>query len=175
MAFPITGNQRFPTPNQVPDHAILDFFNKQVYLGGNFTYSLDATVAGTSETTVLLLQVPATATKSLFFRGGNFAAETATHSALFKLYVNPTISAAGTAQTPINTRTASSNASVMALTTAPSVSANGNLVGHVMSNAQTQAQFNQLLILDPGQSLLLTVTVSTAADKIAADVVWYEL
>lgn len=287
------GNQR-----QVPDQAILDAFNKQIYLGNSFVYSAQPTIGGTSETPLVFLSNPASngvAGKNigLFFNLRKMTALTASHSALFNFYSNPTISvgvqtivfkadssgnlnskyfllngpnntdlyyvwfninsagvdpaiagrtgirvsgatnvtaatlgaaavtainaaasadftatgtttvtltntaigpftaavdgtagttftfavtqgSSGTVATPVNFRPASPNVSQMFLGTSPSASANGTLMAHLMSANQSSNVSQVLVILDPGQSMLMTVTASNASDVVAYEFGWFE-
>lgn len=171
----ITGNLNFPTSKQVPDHAILDQYNKQTYLGNSFVYTTSQTIAGTSETPIILLTNPASNTKSLFFNLRKLTCTTASHSAIFNFYSAPTISANGTAQTPINFRPASATTSSMNIYLSPTISSNGSLMSALISANQTPDVSSVLVVLDPGQSLLTTVTVSNANDKVISEFGWYEI
>lgn len=84
-------NTAFPTKNQVPDHAILDYFNKQTYLGNQFM-TCQAFTVSTSELPILLLANPSK-TLSLFQNLIGALSLTAAHTLAFKVYFNPTITA----------------------------------------------------------------------------------
>ena len=166
----IPTNFNFPTSRQVPDHAILDQYNKQAYLGNYFHYVNSSTVAGTSETALILFSNASTNGVSAFINYKKGTCLTASHSSLFNFYLSPTVSANGTAVTTvINTRPAMSKTSVMSLYTGPTASPFGTLTSYLMSQTQAPDESaSSLIVLDPGQSLLVTVTVSNALG-------WFEL
>lgn len=172
----IPSNLNFPTKSQVPEHSILDYYNKQCYSGNSFIVPIAAkSLADTSETVVLLIKNPATSAKSIFYylrrvsAGANYC--------LFKYYLNPTISAVGSGiATPVNLRTACSTVSVSLCYTAPTISANGTLLSALGAPAglATVADSSVLIILDPGQNLLVTATAAGAA-VINSDNSFYEI
>lgn len=171
------------TVNQIPDHAILDHYNKQNYLGNRFVYSLDSqSIASTAETPLFLLTNPAVTTsafpstfKALCFDIKKVSCLTASQNAILKFYVTPTISANGTAKTPQNVRPASSTVSIAKLYQTPTIGANGTLVNELISSAFVPDSSDTLFILDPGQSLLINVKVSANPTVISVDLGWYEL
>src|ERR1700676_2067408 len=115
------------TSKQIPDHAILDHFNKQVYLGNKFSATFSTTSSGTTETVAMLIQntQPTNGTaKSLFIDTKKLSSLTASNSATLRCYINPTFSAAGSTVTPVNLRPANANMSTATLTSGPTVSAN---------------------------------------------------
>lgn len=172
------------TNRQLPDNAILDLFNKQTYLGNRYTFVMAFTAAGTTETVSLLLQNPAQTTVAFPSQGGpsslfvdlrRMSGITAITSAnIMRTYLNPTVTAVGTAKTPINMRKASPNTSIASLHSGPTISANGTLIEAISSaNPETIAS-GDLIILDPGQSLLITLQTETSA-VINAQLSWYEV
>lgn len=171
------------TPKQLPDHAILDQFGKQTYLGNAFVVPVGLTIATLSETPLLLLQNPAltgsqTVGKALFLNLRRFSS--ASEQVLIKTYFASVVSSIATATVPINLRPANSNASIAQLYPNGqfSVSSNGTLISAVGCAADDYViQDNLLLIiLDPGQSVLLTLTaISNTSTLVNADVSWYEL
>jgi hypothetical protein len=175
MAAPITGLSNFPTSKQVPDHAILDYYNKQTYLGNSYIgNSGTVTLADTSEHPVLYLMNPAGATVSLFSSSRKLFAGDVTNTVVFKLYVNPTGPSGGSSITPVNCRLASSNASIATCKKTISTSTNGTLISTIIIGIGYQVESDSMLILDPGQSLLITAAGS-AATTCVAEFVWYEL
>lgn len=168
------------TNRQIPDNAILDHFNKQVYLGNKFKYVLSSTAGGTSETAQLLLTNPAVTTAAfpnqvaLFVDLRRLTGLTAASTNVMKVYLNPTVTGAGTPVVPLNLRPASSNVAVAALASGPTVSANGSLVEALAAGALASNSSNDLIILDPGKSLLITLQSPTSA-VIDAELSWYEL
>jgi hypothetical protein len=170
------------TNRQVPDHSIMDHYNKQTYLGNKFVYASNQAIASTSEIPLLLLQNPAVATSSfpsgytgLFVDLMKLAVITASQSAVIRVYLNPTTPVAGTAKTPTNLRYASATTSIAALSAAPTVSGNGTLI-NVLSALPGQPDRSDLLvILDPGQNMLLTIQATANPTTIAQSISWYEL
>lgn len=172
------------TNRQIPDSAILDHFNKQVYLGNEYGFVLQLTAASTAEIPYLLLQNPAQPTiafpkqsgpSSLFVDLRRLSGvSTLTTFSCMRAYLNPTITSVGTVQTPKNFRPASSNTSISSLHSAPTISANGTLMEAISSNAPLTVESYDLIILDPGQTLL--ITVQTEASTLShAQIKWYEV
>lgn len=185
MTFPISGTQRVPTSRQVPDHSIMDYFNKQTYLGNAFTLPImPQTLAGTSETLVALIKNPATIgsvqnTISVFNNLRTTASDNAggDGTTFFKYYANPTVSSTGTATLPVNLRLASSTTSVTNcyLNGQFTVSGNGTLIRAITAGYSSINDSILLIILDPGQTMLITATAVTAASIIIDATSWYEL
>lgn len=180
MAIPITGLQNFPTPRQIADQAILNVFNKQAYLGNQFSYIDVFSAGGTSEANTLLLSNPSsngTGLKlpSLFFNLRKITALTASHSVVMNIYIAPSVSAAGTAQTPVNVRPASATTSLMTLTVGPTTTSKGTLIDVIQAVNPTPGLSTSLFILDPGQTALITTTASNTSDSLAIQLGWYEL
>lgn len=171
------------TNRQVPDHSIMDHFNKQAYLGNYYDYSLgNNEILTTSEYPLILLTNNQPSTQafpynwlSLFCDLRNAISVTATQSVILRAYLNPTITSAGTSKTPTNLRSGSSNASVAALSINPTISANGTLVDVIGANAFETAQSQKMLIIDPNHSLLITVQTSSNTTFIGTNIGWYEL
>lgn len=176
MSQPISGTQRFPTNRQVPDHAIMDFYNKQVYLGNQYIGSSGVVaLADTSEHPILYLLNPASSTISLFVATKKLFAGDVTNSVIFNLYSTPTTVAAGSAITPVNSRILSSSASVATLKKTVTAGANGTLIEAMPTGLGfSPIDSSSMLILDPGASILITAKGS-AATNCVAELVWYEL
>lgn len=174
MAAPIPSNTNFPTAKQVPDQSILNKFDKQTYLGNQFSYCLSASTGGTGEVALLYLANPLTAKVSLFVNLRRTSGATASENNILKTYIGPTISSPGTTQTANNARPASGNLSIATLQSAPTASANGTLVEGLTVAAFTTVQSDVLIILDPGQSLLITGQSSSTATLIT-ELHWIEL
>lgn len=176
MAQIITANSRFPTNKQVPDHAIMDFYNKQAYLGNQFIANTGVvTLADTAEHPLLYLSNPAGGSLSLFNTVRKLFAGDMTNTIVFKIYVNPTTVTSGSSITPGNCRIASSTASIAVSKKSVAAVSNGTLlaafpigIGYYPVDADT------LLIIDPGNSILITATAA-AATSCVVEAVWYEL
>jgi hypothetical protein len=168
------------TNKQIPDHAILDHYNKQTYLGNKYSYTLSISAAGTSEVAEIYLANPAVITSAfpnqvaLFVDLRRMSGLTASANNVMKMYLNPTISSPGTSRTPQNIRPASPNASIATLQSAPTASANGSLIEALSSPSFSTVLSNDLIILDPGQSILITIQTATSA-VVVAELEWYEL
>lgn len=170
------------TNRQIADNAILDHFSKQTYLGNSYKYVLNFTSGATGEVSELLLVNPKVSTSafpanytSLFVDLRELTGLTTGNTCVIRSYINPTVSSAGTAQTPTNMRPASPNLSIATLTSAPSTSANGTLVDLLSVAPLTTISSQELIILDPGQSLLLTVQTSGSGTSCAVGLGWNEI
>lgn len=170
------------TNRQVPDNSILDSYGKQAYLGNRYNGTYSAAVASTSETLILLLSNPAVTISSfpasyvsLFCDLRKLSVLTASQSGILRFYLSPTVTDAGTPQTPVNLRPASPNTGVGVLTTGPTVSSNGTLVGVLGAATEWSLMESSLIILDPGQKLLVTAQVSTNPTTIATQLEWNEI
>lgn len=168
------------TNKQVPEHAIYDFFNKQVYLGNQYLYTANTAITGTSENAIYLLSNPPVSGnafpnsyKSLFVNLRKFTCATSSQSAVIRFYVSPTATP-GSPLTPLNARPLSLNTSIAALSSGPTASANGSLIGAVATSAFVSNSDNNLLIIDPGQSLLITCQ-ATANSTLVSEIGWYEI
>lgn len=164
------------TPPQVAEKSILDYYNRQTYLGNQFIYSINNTSIGsTSETPILLLSNPSTDKVSLFHGLRKLTSLTAGQSAVFRFYTGATISSAGTPVTPINLKTGSTALSQAAVTVNPTASSFGTFIALLASESFVPNASDLLFIIDPGFSMLVTVQVSLAATMVASELSWYEL
>lgn len=171
------------TNRQIPDHAIMDFYNKQTYLGNQFLYSLpDFEVTSTSETNLLLISNPAVTTSSfpsgtvaLFSNIRKLTTLTASQSAILRFYAAPTVTGGGTPVTPLNLRPASPTTSIATVATGPTTTSNGTLFDTIAASAFDSSLSQLLAILDPGQNMLVTVQASSATTFISYEIGWYEL
>lgn len=166
------------TNKQVPEHSILDFYNKQVYLGNQYTVYHSFTI-GNSETPLILLQNTQTGNQQtligVFQNLLKISSNTASQSVIANVYVNPTIGAAGTSLTPVNQRVSYGDNAVATLTYTPTISGNGTLVDTLSASALS-VSFSQLMrILDNGNNLLITGTASTSSTSVGVFLGWYEL
>jgi hypothetical protein len=166
------------TNKQVPDHSIMDRFNKQTYLGNQYSVNKSFTI-GASETVLILLQNVQTGNQqtllSLFQNLMKVSSQTASQSVILNAYINPTFSAAGTALTPVNMRSSYGNNAIATVTYTPTVSVNGTLVDSISAAALSVSSSDLLKILDNGQNLLLTGTASASSTAINVIMQWYEL
>lgn len=100
---------------------------------------------------------------------------TAGDSAIIRCYLNPTVTGAGTPVTPSNVRPANVNAAVSTVTTGPTVSGNGTLVDVVSAAALTSGLSQLLEILDPGQTMLITLQASASSATTSTIIGFYEI
>lgn len=168
------------TNKQVPDHAILDHFNKQVYLGNRHSVILAVTSGGTSEVAEVLLSNPAVSAVSfpnqvaLFVDLRRLVGQTASANNIVRVYLDPTVTDPGTPLVSHNLRPASTNAAVGVATSAPTVGANGTLVEALSSTAAATSESGELIILDPGHSVLITLQTAMSA-VVDLQVSWSEI
>jgi len=167
-------------PSQIPDGSIMDINGKQLYLGNTFSGAIKSVNSpGTSETAFMLLSNPATSGKSLFMFNQNMSVNSAATgaTAIFRFYINPTVTTNGTTITPNNNRVNSqSPTSLMKAYSSPTVSANGTFLVDLVTSSQIGTlQSNDFVILDPGNSLLVTLTASAANIPVGMQLTWYEL
>lgn len=170
-----------PTPNpatnrQVPDQAIMDLFGKQAYLGNQFVASTGAVaLADTSEAAILYLANAATNSKALFNSARSVFNEDPTNLVTFRVYFNPTTVTSGSAITPVNCRPANPLTSVSACKKSVSVSTKGTFVMGMTDLSSFGWRDDTLLIIDPGQSMLITAQGAAGTPTVFIDAVWWEL
>lgn len=112
-------NHPILTPNQIPDKAMQDNFNRQIYLGNGFILPIQGIVlAGTSEVPVALISNPTNSKKAMFLNNRKVSASGTT---VFRFYGNPTISSPGANTIPLNLRPSSTTVSVAACMLRPIV------------------------------------------------------
>lgn len=168
------------TNKQIPDNSILDHFNKQSYLGNRYSFILALTASGTTEVAQLLLSNPAVSSLAfpnqvaLFVDLRRMAGMTASANNIMRVYLNPTASDVGAAQVEQNLRPASPNTATGVITSGPTVSANGVLIEALSTLNVSTVQSDNLVILDPGQSMLITIQTASSA-VVNAQISWYEL
>jgi hypothetical protein len=171
MSAPIPSQTRFPTANQNPSNSILDAFDKQTYLGNQFSIVGPVGPPASVETPYLLISNPSTSPKSLFV---NFQSWVDNDVVLVNIYANPTVLTNGTPITPVNMRVASATTSHALCYGDPTTSSFGTLIsstGTIYSSTPAQL----MIIVDPGVTLLYTLNTLSAGDPLAAQIGWYEL
>lgn len=172
----IPSNFNFPTSKQIPDHAIMDFYNKQAYLGNQFIYNSGIiSLSDSSEHPLIYLGNPATNKVSLFCPWRKYLSFVTANYNYFRVYANPTGVTGGTAKTPPNVRFGSGNASTASVLLSPNTSTNGTLISLMIANEDTIPPENSMLIIDPGQSMLITVASDGTSTNALAEIMWYEL
>ncbi len=175
MAGPITGNLNFPTKNQIPDHSIMDVYNKQAYLGNQFISDPGVlSLADASEHPLLYILCPTTSNKSLFISNLNLNAVGAADVITYRVYYAPVTVSGGSAVTPHNVRTASATTSLATVKSGVAAVSNGTRIQTLVAVVNTQESKNPLYILDPGQALLITGQAATTASAICS-AIHYEL
>lgn len=158
------------TPNMDPStiERILNNLGYMITTGSS-------TIAGTSETPLVLITNPVINTFNLLLFTKKLVATTAGHTATLNIYANPTITGNGTPLTvsPLRVDT-NAPATSMTAFTGPTVSANGTLIGSLFAGNQEDIDTIPLVV-DPANSILLTITVSNASDKVTAQLAWVEV
>lgn len=166
------------TAAQTSTNSILDAFNRQTYLGEQYSCSSSFTV-GVTETPLMLLSNAQTGSipnlKALFQNLLKVIDTSASNSIIINVYVNPTISVAGSAGTVVNLRPAYTGASVATIQISPTASANGTLVDSISTTTKSVSSSNLLKVLDNGTSLLVTGIASSSSTTITTILQWYEL
>lgn len=95
--------------------------------------------------------------------------------AQFKHYAGPTVSDIGTPVTIHNLReNPAAPSSVMSASISPTVTDNGSLIAVVSADVLTETSTIPYII-DPGQSVLVTVIVQNDSDQVTTEWVWWEL
>jgi hypothetical protein len=169
------------TQRQVPDHSIMDYYNKQTYLGNQYVVSTGLVTGEMSETPLLYLSNPATnynqnaqsGNLGLFQVLRKLQCDTLEAGVIIRLYINPTAVTGGTNITPVNLRPSYGNNSKMIALKSPTTSSFGTFVALYTPNT-AEVDSNILIVLDPGDSILITQEVGSASN-VAAELVWYEL
>lgn len=129
------------------------------------------------ETNLVLLRVPnPTSIGQLFIVGINAASISAANSALIRLYKDPTITSNGTNQTIIPRNIDDATTSGAAVSTSPTISNRGTLIGHIAVGKDTQSIFadQNLLALFPGNAILFTITGTVLSQIVAMDLFFDE-
>lgn len=166
------------TNRQIPDQAILDLTGRQTYLGNQYAVPFVGTSLSSSEADLFLISNATNGTGTgigVFFNLSKLVCLTASSTALIRAYSNPTVSGAGSAATAINMRPSYGvTGSKATIATGITTSANGTLIDFIGSSTLVSAASNNLIILDPGQSLLIT---GQGSGSITIDAVfgWYEI
>jgi len=169
----------YPATNrQLPDNSILDLMGKQCYLGNQYSIYQNFTI-GASETALILLQNAQTGSqqtlKSIFQNFMRMVQTSSTKTSILNIYLNPTITSAGTPITPTNMRIAYGSHSIATASASPTISANGTQINSISASTLSMGDSNLLSILDDNQSLLITGTGSSSGTTLSLIVQWYEI
>lgn len=166
------------TNKQVPEHSIMDYFNKQTYLGNQYSVNKSFTV-GASEIALLYLNNSQTGNiqnlKALFQNMLRVALETAGAEITINAYVNATVTG-GTPVVPVNLRTSYGISNILGtVVSSPTISNIGTLVDTISSVSQSVGASQTLKILDNNQNMLITGIASGAGTLCNVILQWYEL
>ncbi len=171
----IPGNLNFPTSKQIPDHSIMDFYNKPAYLGNQFIDDPGVlSLADASEHPLLYILCPSTSSVSLFIKDLNLNAAGATDVITYRIYHTPVTVSSGSVVAPRNVRIASGTTSVATVKSGVAAVSNGVLLQTIVSTVNTQVGKSSLIILDPGKAILITGQAAVTASAIC-NAVHYEL
>ena len=96
-----------------------------------------------------------------------------------RTYAAPTITGSTTANTPVNLRPANANTSIAKVYPNGqfTVSANGTLMSALGLNGTNMPVLDNslLFVVDPGQSLLITLQAASSTTTVLNDLSWFEL
>lgn len=169
------------TNRQLPDQAILDSFGKQSYLGNSFIASSTLVSLDPGETPLFSLANPAANAHpqnvSLFLNVKRLMCgpvSAAIGLCTFKFYYSPTITGAGTLVTPKNMRLANTAASIMSAHYSPSASSNGTFICAMVVESNV-IDSSGIIVLDPGQTLLVTANPAASSTPVGCEFIWWEL
>lgn len=162
------------TNTQLPLNAIMDLNGTQTYLGNTFALPAAGTsLSNTSETPITVIKNPAGSGKSLFIFIRAFSSNL--NPVIFRTYIAPVVNSAGSATTPVNMRSGAITASVSLCYESASITTNGTLLD-VYAGGTNSFLPTPLIIIDQGNSLLITGQQSTSGTSLAIpQVVWYEI
>ena len=162
------------TQYQIPSEAILDVWNKQIYLGNQFISGPDTFSLGDAAEHPLMLFVnPSTNTKALFIFDMNLNAQGTSDVVTFRVYKGATGASGGSPVTPSNLRFASANTSIATVTSSPTATPT-TLMQTIVIGFNAQSVVNPLFIVDPGQSIIITGQAASTAVAIC-QIIHYEL
>lgn len=167
------------TNKQVPEHSILDHFNKQVYLGNQYSVNKSFTI-GASEISLLYLNNSQTGSptnqKALFQNILKMAFESASGNLTINAYLDASVTG-GTTVTPINMRPAYGISNIVGtVVSSPTIVSIGTLVDTISgSSAQPVSSSELLKILDNTQNMLITGIASGAGILCNVILQWYEI
>lgn len=169
---------RVPRPTDARGASFVGTSNELSTLWGmsfNATTDTVTIVTNNTETPFAYVTNPSASGKTLKIYLISFGAPS-TGSVVYRTYVNPTVTANGTALTIIGGRVTGQNASVASAFKSPTVSANGTLLSVHRQNLNQDLLVirDYDLFIEPGGSMLVTATVNTNNTAIHLDAEWKE-
>lgn len=171
------------TNRQVPDAAIMDFYNKQAYLGNQYIANTGVVaLTGTTEVPLIYILNPAvsgTAAQNsvgLFLRQMRLVCDDASGvtNVLFRIYVGSSGVSGGTTVIPANCRLASNQASVATILISPTVTTKGTAINTLPTGWNNEVLSELMLIIDQGKGILITAQPSASSIGLAL-LSWYEI
>ena len=174
------------TARQVPEHAIMDIFGKQPYLGNQFMAGTNSVaLTGTTEVPMLYIACPTALAqgvgasqnaKSVFISLKKLfcADQSEATGIVYRVYFGASTVSGGVAVVPANMRQANSNAAIASVLVSPTVGAKGSFVYSYAVGFESPAVAEELIILDPGFNMLITAQPSASSTGIV-DLSWYEI
>lgn len=173
------------TQNQTASNSILDQFNRQSYLGNSYIVGLSQITTTSTNTEYPLLYMsnassPSTSTSPAVSCFNNLRKLqcgdiSGASGVLFRIYLNASSVSGGTSVTPANMRTGSSNTSVMTVLKQPTVGTKGTLIATFPVGWSSQNFDPSLLIIDPGNNILITGQPITGSSTAVVEASWYEI
>ena len=155
----------------------ITFVDEYATFGKAFTVSTNlVTISGTSEQALLLLKNPSGSGKKILTSHFNFGLDTTTAREVIRVYKNPTVTSNGTSLTIENTLIkASPPSSACEAYKFPTVSSNGTLLNMtIMPANQPSRGFNRFYLVEPDNSILVTVELSVGSVDGFLDIYWIE-
>lgn len=143
----------------------------------SFTVTTElTTISSSNETALLYLKNPSASNKIILTSHFKHGTDSSNVRSVVRIYFNPTVTANGTALTIINTYVAASPpASGMEVYKLPTVTDNGTILNLDIAPANVSSKgLNRFYFVDPGNTILATVTNSSANAKTFSDVYWVE-
>ncbi len=163
-----------PNPS-VDDRAI---WQHLTFSGKGFGATTDLiTVAGTAEVPFALIKNPSASGKIFRFKEFLFTlAGTSTQFTRFRVYGAPTISANGTAVTPLKLRTSQTQTTSAEVYTSPTITSKGVLLQAILFFSGTSSRdLEAARYMEPGDNLLITVQPGTTNLEHAVFAAWAEV
>lgn len=144
-----------------------------------FTCSTNDISSGTggAESAQVLIKNPAASGKRLLLFKLVLGTNVSTNNNIFRLYKAPTITSNGTSLIIVNLyQTASPVASVMEVYKTPTASSNGTFFNNycVGPTSSLMIYFEKIMVIDPGQSLLINVRPNTNGVTYHCNPFWIE-
>lgn len=143
--------------------------------GKVFSIQVSPTITGLAETAAVLLKNPSGSGKNLYLIRIQSDPFSKNDNPVLKMYHTPTVTANGTTATPVNTNLGSATTSIANAFTLPTVTANGTIVQALAAtNDSVVLNMDFSRVIQPGQAILITETISTINTANGIFIKWAE-